>query len=461
MGRMLPLVISVFFFWGFVAAGNDMLVAVFKSELQLEQWQSQMILFVFYVAYTIGSLLYLMVTYWLKKDIISILGYGKALAIGLLISALGTLCFIPAANHASFSLLLGGLFIVGLGFSLQQTAANPLTISLGSSETGSQRLSLAGGINNIGTTIGPLVISFAVFGYGIQDIKSGLDIHSVKVPYLFLGILFTLFALIFWKKNKHLPKHLSSEGVHVEQDEQPGRVLAKPQVYLGMMAIFLYVGVEASTAGNLAEYITKVHRIDEAQIAPYISLFWASLMIGRWTAAAGAFGFSARFIQWMKWVLPFSAFGLFLLVNHIAGHSIDLFWGYTAAIVLLILADIISGGKPSRQIKIYSILGITALILGMVTTGPFALFSMISVGLFCSTLWPCIFTLSIRGMGKDTSKVSNALIMMIMGGGMVSILQGGMASEQLLGIRYSFLLGVLCFSYLLFYAVKMKKIQGE
>jgi FHS family L-fucose permease-like MFS transporter len=461
MGRMIPLVISVFFFWGFVAAGNDILVAVFKSHLQLEQWQSQMILFVFYVAYTVGALMYLLATYWFKKDLISILGYGKSLSLGLLISALGTLMFIPAANHASFPLLLGGLFIVGLGFSLQQTSANPLTISLGNPETGAQRLSMAGGVNNIGTTIGPLVISFAVFGSYMNDFKSGLDISAVKIPYVILGLLFVLFAIIFWLKNKQLPQHSGNKDHALYSDPNPGRIFSKPQVFLGMMAIFLYVGVEASTAGNLAEYLTRVHGIAEQQLAPYISLFWASLMIGRWTAASGAFGFSTRFTHWMRWVFPFSAFGLFLLVNHVAGHAIDLFKGYAAAIVLLILADIISGGKPSRQIKIYSILGITALILGMVAKGPFALFSMISVGLFCSTLWPCIFTLSIRGMGKDTSKVSNALIMMIMGGGMVSILQGGLASEHLLGIRYSFLLGVLCFSYLLFYAVRMKKIQRE
>ena len=155
-GQFIPLV-TVFFFWGFVAASNDILIPVFKTAFNLEQWQSQLVSVAFYIAYTVGSLLYIGISAATKKDIVERLGYKNSLALGLIISAVGTLLFYPAAETGSFTLMLSGLFIVGLGFSLQQTVANPLAIALGPVATGSQRLTLAGGINNFGTTIGPLL----------------------------------------------------------------------------------------------------------------------------------------------------------------------------------------------------------------------------------------------------------------------------------------------------------------
>src|ERR671933_769746 len=154
--------ITVFFFWGFVAASNDILIPVFKEKLHLEQWQSQMISFAFYVAYTVGSLIYLGVSKAIGGDILNRIGYKNGIALGLVISTLGALLFYPAAESASFALLITGLFIIGLGYSLQQTAAYPLAIVMGDPRTGSQRLSMAGGVNNFGTTIGPVLVSIAI-----------------------------------------------------------------------------------------------------------------------------------------------------------------------------------------------------------------------------------------------------------------------------------------------------------
>ena len=158
------ILISVFFFWGFVAASNDILIPVFREKLHLAPWQSQMISFAFYVAYTVGSIIYFVISRASGGDILNRLGYKNGIALGLVISALGTLLFYPAAESESFLLMITGLFVVGLGFSLQQTAANPLAIVMGDRRTGSQRLSMAGGINNFGTTLGPVVVSLAIFG---------------------------------------------------------------------------------------------------------------------------------------------------------------------------------------------------------------------------------------------------------------------------------------------------------
>jgi len=108
---------------------------------------------------------------------------------------------------------------------------------------------------------------------------------------------------------------------------------------------------------------------------------------------------------------------------------------------------------------LYSLLGIVVLIVGIFASGMISVFAFISVGLFCSTLWPCIFTLAINGLGEKTNTASSLLIMMIMGGGFISTLQGALASDKLLGIQYSYWVGVLCFLYLAFYAYRMKQLQ--
>ena len=454
MRKHFAILVSVFFFWGFVAASNDILIPVFQSKLSLEQWQSQMISFIFYVAYTVGALGYLLLTRLWGKDLVATVGYGKSLGIGLWISALGTLLFIPAANQASFPLLLAGLLVVGLGFSLQQTVANPLAIALGTPETGSQRLSMAGGVNNLGTTLGPLVVSIAIFGIG-ANASTTLDIEAVKLPYLALGALFTLFGFIFWKSDFGGPAAEEADAVQVEA---PSGTLGLTQVWMGMIAIFVYVGVEVSTASNLPAYLEKFQGVALHEIAPYVSLYWASLMIGRWTAASGAMGLSGTARQAMRWVMPLAAFGVFLAVNTAAGHNAVAFLPYLAAIALLTLLDWSTKGNPARQLLYYSVAGAAALILGMNAEGPLAIYAFLSVGLFASTLWPCIFTLAITGLGGRTPQASNALIMMIMGGGIVSLLQGYLADDALLGLRQSFWVGVVCFAYLAFYAVTVSRV---
>jgi FHS family L-fucose permease-like MFS transporter len=241
------------------------------------------------------------------------------------------------------------------------------------------------------------------------------------------------------------------------------------QLALGMIAIFVYVGVEVSTASNLPEFM-KQHVTDDngmpiptERIAPFVSLFWASLMIGRWTLSVGAFNVSSNVKSGLQILMPYLAFGIFLAVTKIANHDISPFFAYSPLILVLIGADLISRGNPARQLLLFSTLGIVALFIGMLADGMVSVYAFISVGLFCSTLWPCIFTLAIAGLGKHTNEGSSLLIMMIMGGGIVSLLQGYLAEENLLGIQWSFLVGVACFIYLAYYAIKAQavlKAQG-
>ena len=451
--------ISVFFFWGFVAASNDILIPVFKEKLHLEQWQSQMISFAFYVAYTVGSIIYVLISKLNGGDILNRLGYKNGIALGLLISACGTLLFYPAAELVSFPLMITGLFVVALGFSLQQTAANPLAIVMGDPAKGSQRLSLAGGINNIGTTIGPLIVGFAIFG-SVGNHGALSDLSAVKFPYLILGLAFLIVAVIF--KFSSLPNKIEPQENHKEDASTEAKsVFRFPQLWMGMIAIFVYVGVEVSTASNLPDYMKQHVGIQTEDAAPYISLFWASLMIGRWTSSVGAFDISKNTKMILRFVIPYAAFCVFLLANVIAGHDLTPFYPYSFVILLMIAADMLSKGNPARQLLIYSACGIAALITGILSSGLMSVYAFISVGLFCSTLWPCIYTLAISGLGKQTNQGSSYLIMMIMGGGFISLLQGWLAGPEIIGITLSYVVGIVCFLYLGFYGYKSKQILKQ
>ncbi len=456
--------ISVFFFWGFVAASNDVLIPVFKEKLHLTQVQAQMVSFAFYVAYSVGSILYFLVSKALKQDLLNKIGYKNGISIGLIISAIGTLLFIPAASAESFPLFISGLFIIGLGFSLQQTAANPLAINMGSAATGSQRLNMAGGVNNFGTTIGPLIVKLAIFGTVSTVMVSTLS--AVKIPYLILGAAFLLVAVIFYFSS--VPNQLVSNTEDLAEAKSTwvdrGSPFKYPQLWLGMIAIFVYVGVEVSTAANLPEYMLQKLGTPTSGTAPYISLFWASLMIGRWTASAEAFGFAQSTKKILQFLMPYLAFGVYLLVNAIAKNDLQPFYVYSLVIIVLIIANLLSMGNPARQLFIFSLFGIAALLVAIFSPDhQISVYAICSVGLFCSTLWPCIFTLSISGLGKHTSEGSNFLIFMIMGGGVISLLQGYLSADHILGISYSYFVGIACFIYLAYYAIKAKtdlKDQG-
>jgi FHS family L-fucose permease-like MFS transporter len=233
------------------------------------------------------------------------------------------------------------------------------------------------------------------------------------------------------------------------------------QLIYGMLAIFIYVGVEVTIDNNFGAllknpgYITELG-LDESEISKYISLYWGSLMIGRWTGAVEAFTDNMSTQKILRFVAPYLAFGVFLGVNKFMNHDLTPFYVYALIILVLIVADMASKGNPARMLLIFSTLGIVALATGMATDGMVSVYAFTSVGLFCSTLWPCIFTLAISGLGKHTSQGSSFLIMMIMGGGIVSWLQGYVA--DITNIHMSYIVGVFCFAYLAFYAWKVSGI---
>lgn len=519
--------VTVFFFWGFIAAGNSVFIPFCKHYFHLDQFQSQLIDFAFYTAYYIGALILFAYGAYGGKDLVGKWGYKNSIVYGLLFSALGAAAMILAVNGNSFAGMLMGLFIVALGFSLQQTAAQPFAISLGDPATGTSRVNLGGGVNSFGTSIGPLVVALALFGStaAITDEKiASLSLSKVILLYTFVGILFVAAAAMFFfskkvpsgkmvetteKASKALYTLLIMTGLLIvmfvpvfnsyktdltnapEAERHAmeayrlkwllgallvvviGLIVANisakkkadnwgpmqyPQLILGMLAIFVYVGVEVAIGSNLGELLKQEsfgsHAASEA--TPYIIMYWGSLMIGRWTGAISAFKLSDSTKNILRFVVPLVAFGILIGINTAAQYDMKPLYFYVICVLIQIAAFYISKDKPARTLLLFSVLGIAAMVIGLMTTGTVAIYAFLSGGLVCSIMWPSIFSLSIAGLGKYTSEGSAFLIMMILGGGIIPPIQGKLA--DIIGIHQSYIVAAVCFAYLAFFAFAVKGI---
>lgn len=555
--------IVVFFFWGFVAASNDILIPVFKKWFVLSQVQSQLVAWAFYVAYFVGSVIFFIIS--LKSDILQKFGYKKTLAVGLVLSAFGAFLFVPAAAAANFWFFLAALFIVGLGFSVQQIVANPLAIKMGSAETGAHRLTLAGGINSLGTTIGPILLGIVLFGMGNKEDSKPKDTHltkieivkkeyqthkdelsknilelrndrqddpakvnevittvekniadldtqlasiaqntsasdsqvnvytsklgeikqrstnisypigfvkdhlkEVKMPFIVLGIAFILVAIFMLFSKIEDPA--KEEEADIEEGSAKFSIFKYPQLYLGMLAIFIYVGVEVSIISNLPALLhtKEFGGVLEHNIAPFVSLYWGSLMIGRWNGSINVFNMSKTTNMLMKLIVPFIAFAIIIFANELSGKDVSSFYIYAFWILAFIIMSFIGGKAAGKTLMIFGIAGVVMMILGLVYPDKeIAKYFFISGGLFCSIMWPSIFDLAIAGLGKNTGKASSFLVMMILGGGIIPLIQGWICDfdktspEGVMGItwtHFSYVIPILCFVYLAFYGFVTPRI---
>lgn len=569
--RPLITLISVFFFWGFVAASNTVLIGLFKKNFELSQTQSQLVDFAFYVAYALGSLVYFLISLS-AGDPLNKIGYKKGLIVGLIISAIGALGFIPAEMQQSFPLMLGSLFTIGLGFALQQIVANPYVIALGDPSTGAHRVSLAGGINSFGTTIGPLLLAVAVYGsisgssssisingtkkdfpvaierttgksevqtaevvhegsYNFQEknyyllyVNSHVNFYSsvyesisksgrgglllaysndssaenaigslkkrfpgirtpilridtaqaamitkangpvtlevkyygvdkVLLPSLILAGAFLLFALLLGISA--LPPITNNEKLSGDLG-----ALRYPQVWLGMLAIFIYVGTEVTIQSNLPEYMRRLFHKEPSSTVHLISLYWGSLMIGRWVGALTVFNLKGFMKKLMTVIVPLIAYGVILLVNYIKGSPMTDLLKYVPFIGIVILGFFLANEKPARTMVLFGLMAAVMMIAGILVRNEWSAFCFISGGLFCSVMWPCIFSLSIAGLGKYTTQASSLLIMMILGGALIPPFQGIISDsfgDKAEGIHLSYLVPMAGFLYLAFFGWAVRR----
>ena len=531
--------ITVFFFWGFFGASNGVFIPFCKTYFQIDQFQAQLVEFAFYGAYFIGALILFVWSSYSKKDILNNWGYKKGIIYGLIISIFGALIMYPSVNGAEqgdtqvFYFVLIALFIIGLGFSLQQTAANPFAVSLGDPSTGSNRLNLAGGVNSFGTAIGPILIAFVLFGSASEVNWDVIELSSVQGLYIAVAIAFLLVAGFFYLSKK-LPdakndepfesaskaktmlivmtlimtlcfgwifysytqafENSSVEDLEItrlvltliclisvfalvfianssaSKNSEGWGALKYPQLAWGMLAIFTYVGVEVTIQSNLGELLKAdigeginaigLPVLDEAQSAKYIALYWGGLMIGRWTGSIGAFDISESLKKILLFITPFIAFGVVIAVNAFSNpltfSEIGIF---SLLIVIQIIGFYLAKDNALKIMAIFSLLGVIAMLIGIFGSGEIALFAFLTGGLFCSIMWPCIFSLSITGLGKYTSQGSSFLVMMILGGAIIPPLQGKLA--DIFGMITSYWVAVLCFVFLLVYSITTKQILSK
>ena len=577
----LSTLVTVFFFWGFIAAGNSVFIPFCKHYFHLDQFQSQLIDFAFYLAYYIGALGLFAFGAFGGKDLVGKWGLKRSIVYGLLFSAIGAAAMIIAVNANTFTGMLVGLFIVALGFSIQQTAAYPLAFSLGDPATGSSRANLGGGVNSFGTMIGPILVGIALFGTASSSAMNDENIAALKLNkvvflYAGVGILFLAAASLFYFSKK-VPAGISDEKtepagkaltslliitgllvvmfvpvfnsykstsakkiIEIEQNISALQIksdsfkntgsmdvvnntnneikqqvaerdalklplesyrmkwlfgalaviilgllfsnmsagknpagwgaMKYPQLVLGMLAIFVYVGVEVAIGSNLGELLKQKDfgGYQSSQIIPFVSMYWGSLMIGRWAGSVAVFNFSSSTKKILMAVVPLIAFGVVIGVNMIAGKKMEPLYFYFVCVLIQIAAFFISNNKPARTLLIFSMLGALAMLIGIFSTGTIAIYAFLSGGLCCSIMWPCIFNLSVAGLGKYTTQGSAFLIMMILGGGIIPPIQGKLAdflqSRSAVagyGIHQSYWVGVICFAYLAFFAFAVKRILAK
>lgn len=540
--------IVVFFFWGFIAAGNSIFIPFCKNYFHLDQFQSQLIDFAFYTAYYVGALLLFIFGTVSGKDLVGKWGYKRSIVYGLLFSAIGAAAMIGAVEINLYMAMLIGLFTVALGFSLQQTAANPFAVTLGDPKTGASRVNLGGAVNSLGTTIGPLIIGFALFGTfeTISDAEiANLPLNKVIYLYIGVGILFLLAAALFYFSKKvpagynhepmepanrarttliimtvlllfaFVPVFLSYKSDTALQIESLQEQLANtqisdiqnnisvqiqelmhplelqrmtwlfaallvvvggllfaynsakkkpegwgamkyPQLVLGMLALFVYVGIEVAIGSNLGELLTleEFGSLQSSEITPYISMYWGGMMIGRWAGAISAFNFISTTKRLLLILVPLAAFALIIGVNSLAGFDMSVLYYYIICVFMQVFAFFISRDQPIRTLVIFGTFGLLAMVIGLLTTGTVAIYAFLCGGLACSIMWGSIFSLSIAGLGKYTEQGSAFLVMMILGGGIIPPIQGKLA--DIIGIHNSYIIPVFGFLYIILFALLVR-----
>jgi len=384
---------SLFFMWGFITCLNDILIPHLKGVFSLTYAQAMLIQFCFFGAYFIVSLPAGMLV---KK-----VGYKKGIVIGLTIASIGCLLFYPAAQTQVYGWFLGALFVLASGITVLQVSANPYVTELGDKETAASRLTMTQAFNSLGTTIAPyfggILILSAVAGdfSSMNEAQRLAQAQSVQMPYVTLAAMLLILAAIFSALK------LPEVSLVREDDAQQASVMQYPHLLLGAGAIFMYVGAEVAIGSLMVNFLgeSNIAGLVEHEAAKYITYYWGGALVGRFLGA--------------------------LIMQKIAANKALAFNAISAMVLLLA----VSFGQ-----------------------GNLAMFAILSLGLCNSIMFPTIFSLAVNGLGALKSKGAGLLCLAIVGGALVPLLQGVIADN--LGLQLSFLLPIICYGYILHYALK-------
>jgi MFS transporter, FHS family, L-fucose permease len=401
--RPLAIVTTLFFMWGFLTCLNDILVPHLKSIFDLSYARVMLVQFAFFSAYFLFSVP------WSK--VVNRIGYQRTMVVGLLTMALGAFLFLPAASAASYPLFLTALVVLAAGITGLQVSANPYVVVLGKPETASSRLDLTQAFNSLGTTIAPKLgglLILATAPMAIEELHqlSPHALHayrvqeaaSVKMPYTVICIALVLLAVVIG--TFRLPKIEHAEHRAGVNDS----IWKHPNLILGAVGIFTYVGAEVSIGSFLVNFfgLPEIAGFSAKTAAGFVSFYWAGSMIGRFLGA-----------------------GLLRRV------------------------------RPGNLLGLCAICAATLVSASMILGGHTAMWSILSVGLFNSIMFPTIFSLGVAELGPLTGSGSGILTMAIVGGAVLPVIQGVIADH--VGIHHAFFLPLLCYLYILFYGLSGSK----
>ena len=407
--RPLAIVTTLFFMWGLLTSLNDILVPHLKSIFDLGYAGAMLVQFAFFSAYFLFSIPW--------SRIVTSIGYQRTMVAGLISMAVGALLFIPAAASASFPVFLGALVVLAAGITGLQVAANPYVVVLGKPETASSRLDLAQAFNSLGTAIAPslgalLILSAVPLGVAQLQALSPDGLHlyrvhqaaSVRIPYLAIGGALALLAVMIGSaKLPTITTATSSQGRSVGDS-----IWNHPNLILGALGIFTYVGAEVSIGSFLVNYLgqANIGGLTPQGAAFHVSFYWSGAMVGRFVGAG--------------------------LLRRI---------------------------KAGRLLAICAVC--TTLLVGvsMLTSGSVAMWSILSVGLFNSIMFPTIFSLGVAELGSLTERGSGLLNMAIVGGAILPVIQGLIADR--IGIQHAFFVPVICYAYIVFYGLSGSRPNSE
>jgi FHS family L-fucose permease-like MFS transporter len=379
----------LFFAWGFITCLNDILIPHLKSVFSLGYTEAALIQFSFFIAYFVGAIP--------AGAITARLGYQRSLVVGLLTCAFGAAMFWPAAQVPSFPFFLAALFVLALGITILQVAANPFVTLLGTPETASSRLTLTQAFNSLGTAIAPWIGGWLILQ------QSGAGAQQVQGPYLAVSFILIAMAVIFMKSR--LPA--VSEKIEPFSLAAAKQAMRSTPLRLAVIGIFAYVGAEVSIGSFLVNYLTNVAHMTstEHEAAKYVSIYWTGAMVGRFIGSAA--------------------------MQKIAGNR--------ALIFAAIMAALLVGAST-------------------ITTGQTAGYALLAVGLFNSIMFPTIFALGVSGLGALTSVGSSLLVMAIVGGAILPVVVGGLADMS--GLKAALALPALCYGYIAWFATKCGEDDG-
>jgi MFS transporter, FHS family, L-fucose permease len=482
-GAPLATVTTLFFMWGFLTCLNDILVPHLKSIFDLNYAKVMLIQFAFFGAYFLFSIP--------SAKIIDWIGYQKSMVAGLLTMGLGAFLFVPAASVPSFPLFLGALIVLAAGITCLQVAANPYVTVLGKPQTASSRLNLTQAFNSLGTFLAPFFGSLLILSAApktIEEIRAmapdalqAYRLHeaaTVKTPYVGLGVALVVLAIAIGSFK--LPKIPHAQ--HQLGEKVNDSIWKHPNLIFGAIAIFVYVGAEVSIGSFLVNYFSQpeIGGLTEKLAASFVAFYWGGAMLGRFIGSNFLGGAKATYMG----LVTAASIALILLSYPIGSHMPPgyqpgvpnltwLAWLVVAGRPLFILVAIatatiaavaaLRGGKATANTGV--LLGVCAISTGalvaisMLSNGQTAMWSIILVGFFNSIMFPSIFTLGVAELGPLTGDGSGIMIMAIVGGAIIPVAQGAIADR--IGIHHAFFLPVICYLYILFFALSGSKPNSE